>query len=264
MTAYEWVSWIIVVLGAFGGRAVGSWLSRRTGARHAVAWFGTLAGFTATVVLGEALMYAASQPGWGIQDWKNNLKDWQLAGCMIYGAIVASVVEVIAIVIELAVTARSTDSPDSPRRRPFRLRSALVVAVLACLLYADYRVSLAPALRWRRAHDQIRTMVDSLAQHRPQGVTKGQWVWVVGWTHNGVDNCFFSPSHIKDEERYYHFADELKRRIQSRVDLSTIDWIWDEFETISTGGRSYSDNWRPTTPEHFREAGPTDFGFDVP
>jgi len=151
-----------------------------------------------------------------------------------------------------------TDAPSLPRRR--LLRSALVVVVVGGIAFVDYRVSLAPFLRWRRTNARICSVVDGLAQRRPKNVTRKQWVWVVGNTHNALCNCLYLPGCIIDEERYYRFADELEEKNRGEITLSTIDWIWDEIEQMSRNGRSYSERYRPTTPDHFRDAGPMDFG----
>ena len=43
------------------------------------------------------------------------------------------------------------------------------------------------------------------------------------------------------------------RRLTGTVDLGTIDWIWDEYIKHSTGGRHYSQGYRPTDPDHVRQ-----------
>jgi hypothetical protein len=47
---------------------------------------------------------------------------------------------------------------------------------------------------------------------------------------------------------------ELQDRLNRPVDLGTIDWIWDQFERLSPGyGPTYSQRYRPTSPERLRE-----------
>jgi hypothetical protein len=72
------------------------------------------------------------------------------------------------------------------------------------------------------------------------------------------------PSSINDDQRYFDFADELDRRLQGKVEMSTIDWIWDNFEEIGKNGRRYSEQYRPTTPERLRTAEQMPAEIDVP
>jgi hypothetical protein len=49
------------------------------------------------------------------------------------------------------------------------------------------------------------------------------------------------------------FERELNRRLKGPVDLQTIDWIWDEMARLTPNGKTYSDSYRPTTPERLKE-----------
>ena len=70
-------------------------------------------------------------------------------------------------------------------------------------------------------------------------------------TSIGAGNFLSYPS--VDYQQMDIFGVELQRRIQQGVELSIIDWIWDEFEKISETARRYSE-WRPTRPEQLRMA----------
>jgi hypothetical protein len=93
-------------------------------------------------------------------------------------------------------------------------------------------------------------------------MSRGEWQFVVGWTINLHGNCgpFIRPEQWGAAEA---FADEFERRLQGPVDLSTIDWIWDEYCLFSKYGQAYSDKYRPTRPETFRGAKEGCFGFHV-
>ena len=47
---------------------------------------------------------------------------------------------------------------------------------------------------------------------------------------------------------------KLDEKLKNKIDMSTIDWIWDEISIISTIGQLYSDKYRPLTPERLKEA----------
>jgi hypothetical protein len=254
----EYLCWLTLAFVALGGRMVGSWVGRRIGARHAVAWFGALIGFVAITILLEAL-------------WGDSLRDWlkdASSACLIYGAIVATFVEVVATVIEFAIqSAKAGDaarpSDESPRIR-FRLRSVFVTVLLGSTLFVAYRLGVAPYFRFMKTRDRIQASVRELAQHRPEGVSKRKWSFAVGWTGVAVGNVFFMPSCVNDDQGYYDFADELGRRLQGKVEMSTIDWIWDGFEEIGKNGRSYSERYRPTMPERLRDAEQVPTEIDIP
>lgn len=268
MTLCELLLWTLVLSMAVAGRFLGSWIGRRIGARHAVAWFGAFAGFSVALLGSIFVMHVMQHPDRSVGSWSSELKDGPLPGCFIYGATAALIIEALASFVEWAIASLRREAVAEPagarRPRPPLLKSILVVVVLGGIVFANYQISTAPWLRWRRAYRRTLSLVDGLAQRRPNGVTRKQWAWVVGWTHDAVCNCLSIPSYITDEERYYRFVDELERAVRGEITMSTIDWIWDEFEGISKNGKSYSENWRPTTPKHFREADTDDFGIDVP
>lgn len=268
MKLCELLLWIVVVAIATAGRFVGSWLGGRIGARHMVAWLGAFLGFSAGLLGSCFTMLALEYPEKPAADWFDELENGTFPASFIYGIIAAFAIEALAVVITWAIASSRPEATAIPTGWAFSssslLRSTLIVVLLGGIVYTHYHFSLAPWLKFRRASERILHAVDGLAQRRPKDVTRKQWGWVVGWTHNGVCNCLYLPGCLRDKERYYRFADELEERSRGEIGLSTIDWIWDEFEAISKGGRSYSERFRPTTPEHFREAGPHDFGIDVP
>ena len=254
----ELFCWLLLGFAALGGRLVGSWIGRWTGARHAVAWFGALVGFAAAATLLDIL--------WGDSVW-DDLKDTSSA-IFIYGIIAATIVEAIATAIELGIQSTKAENRAEPisagPRIRFHLRSVFVIVILGITLFFAYRISVAPYFRFRETNSRIQASVRELAKHRPEGVSKRQWSSVVGWTSTAVYSVFFMPSSINDDQRYFDFADELDRRLQGKVEMSTIDWIWDNFEEIGKHGRSYSEQYRPTTPERLRAAEQMPAEIDVP
>jgi hypothetical protein len=99
-----------------------------------------------------------------------------------------------------------------------------------------------------------RVELESLARKRPEGVTREQWHHVVAWTLNGHGNILEFKQDIPQAERDL-FVSELRERLAGpAVDLSTIDWIWDQYERLWPGyGPVYSGRYRPTSPERLRE-----------
>lgn len=112
---------------------------------------------------------------------------------------------------------------------------------------------------------EVKSELGTLAKKRPADITREQWQQIVAWTLNAHGNTLVATSRIPQDERE-RFVAELRRRLQGPVDLGTIDWIWDEFVRLALGwGPSYSEKWRPTSPEKLREFAEsnTDWGIDV-
>ena len=109
---------------------------------------------------------------------------------------------------------------------------------------------------FRRHHEFCRTTraeLETLAKKRPTGISRKQWHHIVNWTLNAHSNTLVATRQMPREEMD-RFETELKQRLQGPVDLGTIDWIWDEFVRLAPGwGPSYSERWRPTSPEKLRE-----------
>lgn len=109
-----------------------------------------------------------------------------------------------------------------------------------------------PAMRHAEFCRATKAEFASLAKKRPPTVTRKQWENVVAWTLNAHGNCITIARNMPQADRDQFLA-ELQERLRGPVDLATIDWIWDELVRLTSGGRSYSDNWRPTAPERLRE-----------
>jgi hypothetical protein len=92
-----------------------------------------------------------------------------------------------------------------------------------------------------------------LAKKRPPNITRRQWNNVVGWTTTAHGNTLAATRWIP-REQMDNFESELHLRLQGPVDITTIDWIWDEFERLAPNyGPEYSRKYRPTSPEQLRE-----------
>ena len=94
--------------------------------------------------------------------------------------------------------------------------------------------------------------VRDLGSRRPAKLTKEQWEVLIFWTNNDVGNCLPYAGMLDTRQ----FAQELHRRCAGPVDVHTIDWIWDEIARIvPRRGSYYSEQYRPTLPEHLKALG---------
>ena len=134
------------------------------------------------------------------------------------------------------------------RRRVLIALAVLVVAGAG----AFWLWVLDPALRHAEFCRATKAEFKSLAKKRPPRVTRKQWHHIVAWTLNAHGNCITFARNIPQAERD-RFLAELRERLRGPVELATIDWIWDELVRLTSYGQTYSDQWRPTTPERLRE-----------
>jgi hypothetical protein len=103
-------------------------------------------------------------------------------------------------------------------------------------------------LEWYRG---VEDHILMLADRRPEGMAPSQWAYCLHWTWNLHTNYGGYEDWAKSDRG--RFLEEFDRRLRGRVDLGTIDWIWDEYVEHTSGGRWYSKDYRPTIPENIRK-----------
>ncbi|MES2790579.1 MAG: hypothetical protein V4719_13290 [Planctomycetota bacterium] len=109
--------------------------------------------------------------------------------------------------------------------------------------------------RHRALYHRLEVCLDRLETIKPVEINHRQWEFIILWTRNALGNCCASSGFIQDEARFANMADELERRLNERPGLSTVEWIWDEFEAVSQYGRRYSAQWCPTHSDRLAEVG---------
>ena len=152
-----------------------------------------------------------------------------------------------------------------PRRiSPWFVGAGLLI-ILVALSMALWRWKIEPIQHHGRLFNHARVSIENLVLHRPPGVTRAQWQYVVGWTLNAHGNCCSFYGAV-DLDGLARFSRELDDRIErDSVDMGTIDWIWDQYERISRVGPEYSRRFRPTRPDRLAEATSNTFvGVNVP
>ena len=165
----------------------------------------------------------------------------------------------------------TTDKPPlSKRWIPLSLRFFLAIngAVGIVGVVCFWYVALRPIQNHSRTYSRISDSVQSLVHRRPADVSRNQWSYIIGWTMNGIGNCcsvdgFLNPDE-QSHERFRTLPDRFEQRLRDEGSLETVDWLWDELESISKYGKRYSEKYRPTTPEHLAEADHVSTGVVVP
>ena len=140
----------------------------------------------------------------------------------------------------------------------FKHRRMTGVVIVAGLLGIAYYLLLYPVVVHRRWYRAIEYRILCLAERRPENVNPKQWAACLNWTWNLHDN--WGPDSYFDARSRETFLAEFDKKLKGQVDLSTIDWIWDQYALHTKGGRSWSDHYRPTTADRLKEATADQYG----
>ena len=119
----------------------------------------------------------------------------------------------------------------------------------------------------RREHSAIsESMIRKLhclKEMRPETISKAEWEFLVGWSIQCQANCLDTYGSASLED-FRTFNDEFETKLQQgELGYDFFDWFWDRVVLISKNGRSYSANYRPTSPERLKEAEEGIFGLHV-
>jgi hypothetical protein len=125
-------------------------------------------------------------------------------------------------------------------------------ATVVGLLAVAYWFVIHPPLAHQRWYRAVERRILSLAERRPADVDAKQWAACLHWTWNLHGN--YGGFTYFDVTARDPFLAEFDRRLRGKIDLSIIDWIWDQYALHTSGGSHYSDLDRPTTAERLREA----------
>ncbi len=125
------------------------------------------------------------------------------------------------------------------------------VPLLVCLTVWSCLFVYISVVHWRLMpwYRSVEDRILTLAERRPDGISDAEWAGCIlhTWNLHGNHGPGFESS---QRER---FLAEFDMRLRGHVDLSTIDWIWDEYSAHSKGGAHYSQFYRPTSAKVRRE-----------
>ena len=147
---------------------------------------------------------------------------------------------------------------DPSKRLSFRDWRLWALTATLSLLGGTYAWHL-NRLEASRESQKLRSLVEKLAYRRPPGFTPQQWESAVAFTMNLHAK---SLTHLTDASSLHEVREELERKMDLKVDLETIEWIWDSYAKLSHAGDNY---------QHFRrrmheeiESGGGNWGIKVP
>jgi hypothetical protein len=90
------------------------------------------------------------------------------------------------------------------------------------------------------AHD----VVFQLREQCPQNVSAEAWEVATSWAITAYANVCFSEDHVSIEE-LRRFRNDTEKRLAGKVDLVTIDWIWQRLGETGPHGKHYRQRFEP-------------------
>lgn len=90
---------------------------------------------------------------------------------------------------------------------------------------------------------QTRDKIESLTARCPAGVPPKQWQNALSWTANLIGQEYSSPVD-SDPDSLKQLYQALDDRIKGPVDLTTLQWVWDQCEKAPRAGAEYAIKFR--------------------
>ena len=90
-----------------------------------------------------------------------------------------------------------------------------------------------------------------LAESVHPGLTDDQWAYCITWTSLFHKNYGMSPVFVPTGD-LVRIHRELQSRIEHGTDLTTIDWIWDQYIKAHPRAAAY-ERFRPTAPANLAD-----------
>lgn len=138
--------------------------------------------------------------------------------------------------------------PESAERRGVRTKTCRVILLVLLLalcvgLLTPVVQFVAHVQEFYRVHRQVTDKIQSLAIRCPTGVPPAQWQYAVDWTSNLISQVYFEPVE-NDPDSLRDLNDALADRIKGAVDLTTLQWVWEQCEKSPRDGAVYAIRFR--------------------
>ena len=139
--------------------------------------------------------------------------------------------------------------PPPPKSRPLFGKSVLIAwTPIFLILFVGFVVwwfALRPMQIHRDWYHKVEHRILKLSVKRPASVSEKDWAKCIHWTwnlHSNYGHSYFRP------DAHELFLAEFDHHLAERVDMKTIDWIWDQYLIHAPNSKSYA-HYRPTTSE---------------
>ena len=129
-------------------------------------------------------------------------------------------------------------------------RMMVAIGVLAGLLGC----CIVPGVRFNATRTFQREMFDFISNLKPTNpldVPPAAWDCALGETVMAFDNV---GMRVGQGDVAYRLRDDLDRKLAGKVDLETLEWIWDRLSESGPHGRRYVERARPRFRECFPKA----------
>ncbi len=124
---------------------------------------------------------------------------------------------------------------DMPRQFSLKtLLAATAFVAFCCLLAMAWEQSILGRTRYSR---RLENHIEQLRTKQPKNLTAAQWGCMVDWTQNLHGNSLIAFQTSTSE--IAAFESRVDERLSGKVDAATIEWIWDEYADVCSGGRDY-------------------------
>lgn len=138
--------------------------------------------------------------------------------------------------------------PEGTDSRSVRTKSSrvflwvLFFAVGVGLLTPMFR-TVARHLQFSQWHEKTKAKIESLAVRCPPDVPSAQWQRAVDWTSNLISQEYIAPSD-EDPDSLRELHDGLSEKIKGTVDLTTLQWVWEQCEKAQRPGAVHAIQFR--------------------
>ena len=150
-----------------------------------------------------------------------------------------------------------TSSQLSPSTKRFRIRPWQIVVAFLVFIFIVVAGGwyFYKATEPHRRSEAVWALIVSLKDRRPPKITRGQWGSAVAWTRNLHANSLLMFE--ADGPTIAAFEQRLRKRLEGRIDMRTIDWIWDEYASLCPHGDRYQ-RFKVQMLDEIERAGPDD------
>jgi hypothetical protein len=102
--------------------------------------------------------------------------------------------------------------------------------------------------RYNCTSRRIRERIYALDERRPANIRPQLWADSVGWAGIAQGNICFSEEHTT-YEAMCRLEEQLDEKLKGKIDLGTLEWIWDRLAETGPHGQSYVSTFRKAWKE---------------
>src|SRR4051794_6873902 len=132
--------------------------------------------------------------------------------------------------------------------RRFTVGKLMAAVAILALGMGFCIVPIGKQAEFARLQRQMDDSIRSLRPSDPTGISPTEWDCALGWTVTAYCNVCFSPGHVGTPEMY-RLRDDLARKLDRRIGVDTLAWIWDRLAQTGPHGKQYVERNLPQFEE---------------